>query len=107
MPRAKSICLVAGCTSSTARSGRCEKHAPPKRIWRPSARNANRPGDFHRRRALVLARDRFTCQCCGSRQDLEVDHLVPVARGGTWELSNLWVLCRSCHYQKTYFEDRA
>ncbi|RLV10219.1 HNH endonuclease [Streptomyces griseocarneus] len=107
MPRAKSICMTVGCTSVTVRSGRCEKHAPPKRGWGRSARNSSRPGDWNRRRALVLARDRFTCQRCGARADLEVDHIVPVARGGTWELDNLWVLCRSCHRRKTYFEDRA
>ncbi|WP_275126672.1 HNH endonuclease [Streptomyces sp. UNOB3_S3] len=99
--------MSVGCTSVTVRAGRCERHAPPKRTWRPSARNRNRPGDFHKRRAAVLARDRFTCQRCGSRSDLEVDHRVPVAQSGTWELANLWVLCQQCHYQKTYFEDRA
>ncbi|GAA0455712.1 hypothetical protein GCM10009544_18050 [Streptomyces stramineus] len=106
MPRAKSICMSAGCTSVTVRSGRCETHAPPKRGWQTSARNANRPGDFHKRRALVLARDRFTCQRCGSRNDLEVDHLIPVAKGGTWDVANLWVLCHDCHWRKTHYEDR-
>ncbi|MCF3100952.1 HNH endonuclease [Streptomyces roseoverticillatus] len=52
-----------------------------------------------------MARDRFTCQQCGSRQQLEVDHIVPVARGGTWDLRNLRTLCRSCHRLKTH-EDR-
>ncbi|UQI44645.1 HNH endonuclease [Streptomyces sp. HU2014] len=107
MPRAKSICLTARCPRVTVRAGRCETHAPPPRTWRTSARNKNRPGDFHSRRATVLARDRFTCQRCGSKTELEVDHLVPIAKGGTWELSNLWVLCATCHRQKTYYEDRA
>lgn len=106
MPRAKSICMSVGCTSVTIRSGRCESHAPPKRTWKTSARNLNRPGDFHKRRSLVLARDRFTCQRCGCRTELEVDHLIPIAKGGTWDLSNLWVLCRDCHRRKTYYEDR-
>ncbi|MFD7015905.1 HNH endonuclease [Streptomyces sp. NPDC059928] len=106
MPRAKSICMSVGCTSVTVRSGRCEAHAPAKRNWRTSARNLNRPGDANKRRSLVLARDRFTCQRCGSRERLEVDHLVPVSRGGTWDLSNLWVLCCECHRRKTYYEDR-
>ncbi|WP_198427394.1 HNH endonuclease [Streptomyces buecherae] len=106
MPRARSVCLVVGCTAVTARSGRCEEHAPPKRGWASSARNRNRPGDFHKRRAMVLARDRFACQRCGSASELEVDHLVPVSKGGTWDLTNLWVLCRDCHRRKTYFEDR-
>ncbi|MFH8346774.1 HNH endonuclease [Streptomyces sp. NPDC018045] len=98
--------MSAGCTSVTVRSGRCETHAPPPRRWGTSARNQNRPGDFHKRRALVLARDRFTCQRCGSKTELEVDHLTPVSKGGSWELSNLWVLCRDCHRRKTLCEDR-
>ncbi|GGW89389.1 hypothetical protein GCM10010341_07730 [Streptomyces noursei] len=55
----------------------------------------------------MLARDRFACQSCGSRTELEVDHIVSVSRGGSWELDNLWVLCRTCHRKKTYFYDRA
>ncbi|MEU5187008.1 HNH endonuclease signature motif containing protein [Streptomyces klenkii] len=106
MPRAKSICMSVGCTSVTVRAGRCETHAPPPRQWQTSARNRSRPGDFHKRRATVLARDRFTCQRCGARSELEVDHRKPIARGGTWELSNLWVLCRPCHRHKTHVEDR-
>ncbi|MFD0384467.1 HNH endonuclease [Streptomyces stramineus] len=54
----------------------------------------------------MLARDRFTCQRCGSRNDLEVDHLIPVAKGGTWDVANLWVLCHDCHWRKTHYEDR-
>ncbi|MFF4557178.1 HNH endonuclease [Streptomyces sp. NPDC001422] len=107
MPRAKSICLFAGCLSITVRDGRCDEHQLRKSWDRTSARNRDRPRDWTRRRARVLARDRFTCQKCGARTDLEVDHLVPVARGGSWELSNLWVLCRPCHRSKTYGEDRA
>ncbi|MFI0968064.1 HNH endonuclease [Streptomyces sp. NPDC021080] len=69
-----------------------------------AARNASRPSDWTRRRARALARDRFTCRQCGAREHLEVDHIVPVARGGSWDLDNLWVLCASCHKFKTYTE---
>ncbi|MET8702723.1 HNH endonuclease [Kitasatospora sp. NPDC004723] len=89
------------------RDGRCADHQV-RRSWdRPSARNATRPSDWGSRRARVLARDKFRCQRCGARERLEVDHLVPVARGGSWEPSNLWTLCRPCHKTKTYREDRA
>ncbi|MFG3582574.1 HNH endonuclease [Streptomyces sp. NPDC047990] len=107
MPRAKSICLHAGCLFTTVRDGRCADHQLRKSWDRTSARNANRPKDWSRRRARALARDRFTCQRCGAREELEVDHLIPVARGGSWELSNLWVLCRGCHRNKTYGEDKS
>ncbi|WKK23045.1 HNH endonuclease signature motif containing protein [Streptomyces olivoreticuli] len=106
IPRAKQICLVAGCTSVTQRAGRCPSHQRPHN-WSTnvSARNRNRPGDAASRRSRALARDRFACQRCGSRQQLEVDHIRPVARGGTWALENLRTLCKPCHRNKTS-EDR-
>ncbi|WP_079053790.1 HNH endonuclease signature motif containing protein [Streptomyces graminilatus] len=104
MPRAKSICLRTGCLSTTVRDGRCADHQV-RRSWdRVSARNASRPADWSKRRARVLTRDRFRCQLCGAREQLEVDHIVPVARGGSWEPDNLWVLCKPCHKRKTYSE---
>ncbi|MGJ3559618.1 HNH endonuclease [Streptomyces sp. INA 01156] len=106
MPRAASICLETGCLSKTVRDGRCGTHQLRKSWSRTSARNSSRPRDWAKRRTRTLARDRFTCRQCGAREHLEVDHIVPVARGGSWELENLWVLCRSCHRRKTYDERR-
>lgn len=41
------------------------------------------------------------CQICGqSVIDFEVDHIIPVARGGTTGIFNLQLLCRSCNRQK-------
>ncbi|MFE9455970.1 HNH endonuclease [Streptomyces californicus] len=54
----------------------------------------------------MLARDRFQCRACGGRTDLEIDHIVPVSRGGSWDPDNLWTLCRPCHRAKTYGADR-
>jgi len=34
----------------------------------------------------------------------EVDHIVPLARGGTHDLANLQPLCKSCHSKKTMRE---
>ena len=45
----------------------------------------------------VYMRDGGICRNCGSNHDVEVDHIVPVARGGTNEISNLRLLCRSCN----------
>lgn len=33
--------------------------------------------------------------------NLEVDHRVPLWRGGTNDTDNLWLLCRGCHKRKT------
>ena len=48
----------------------------------------------------VWERDNFTCQDCGSRKKLEVDHIYPESKGGVLELSNLQTLCKSCNSSK-------
>ena len=51
----------------------------------------------------VFKRDAFKCQYCGrSAPDviLEVDHIKPVASGGTNELINLVTSCRDCNRGK-------
>lgn len=41
------------------------------------------------------------CTACGSRNQLEVDHIVPVSRGGDEEdINNLQLLCKSCNAAK-------
>lgn len=37
------------------------------------------------------------CECCYATNDLTLDHKIPVAIGGTNEMSNLGILCRSCN----------
>ena len=56
-------------------------------------------------RYVVFARDQFTCVSCGRSANrdsvrLEVDHKIPVSRGGTSELSNLQTLCIDCNRGK-------
>jgi hypothetical protein len=54
----------------------------------------------------VLERDNFTCQRCGSRRYLSVDHIKPESRGGTIEMSNLQTLCKPCNSAKGNKEER-
>jgi len=45
----------------------------------------------------------WTCQLCGkqlSPQDVTMDHIVPISRGGTNDLYNLQPLCMSCNAKK-------
>ncbi|MFE9660322.1 HNH endonuclease [Streptomyces sp. NPDC005955] len=107
LPRAASICMESGCTSRTVRNGRCVDHAPGERPWsRTSARNELRRSAARRLwdrrvRPRALVRDSFTCVRCGAREDLEVDHVRPIAQGGTWDLDNAQTLCRGCHAEKS------
>ena len=51
----------------------------------------------------VLERDRWRCRSCGvtsANARLEVDHILPVARGGRNDLANLQTLCETCNAGK-------
>lgn len=57
--------------------------------------------EWYRIRKVVFDRDNYTCQYCGKRGCmLEVDHVIPFSKGGSYELSNLVTACRKCNRQK-------
>jgi len=51
-------------------------------------------------RATVLVRDGGRCRRCRRSVNLEMDHIVPVSKGGKTEETNLQVLCRRCNRAK-------
>lgn len=49
----------------------------------------------------VFARDHYTCQYCHrSGVEIEIDHKIPVAQGGSNEMSNLVTACVECNRGK-------
>jgi len=48
----------------------------------------------------VFLRDRFSCQYCGSKEDLTFDHLVPRSRGGQTRWDNVVTACAPCNLAK-------
>lgn len=48
----------------------------------------------------IYARDNYQCVKCGSTDDLEIDHIYPISKGGKSELNNLQTLCHRCNYLK-------
>lgn len=52
-------------------------------------------------RKNIYRRDLFTCQYCGSENDLTIDHILPVSRGGTWSWENLVTACNECNWRKS------
>jgi len=54
---------------------------------------------WRKTRAQILSRDNNECQYCGA-QATTVDHVIPVAKGGTDESSNLAAACNRCNYSK-------
>jgi hypothetical protein len=52
-------------------------------------------------RREVWRRDEGKCARCGSRDKLEYDHIVPVAKGGSNTARNIELLCESCNRSKS------
>jgi 5-methylcytosine-specific restriction endonuclease McrA len=54
-------------------------------------------------RQNLLLRDKYQCQYCGKRPnlvELNLDHVMPRARGGKDSWENLVVSCRPCNLKK-------
>lgn len=52
-------------------------------------------------RGFIFERDNYLCVYCGDGEGpLEVDHIHPVAKGGTDALENLCCSCRTCNRSK-------
>ncbi len=51
-------------------------------------------------REALLAEAGYRCVWCESTERLEIDHKIPISRGGTGDRDNLQVLCRSCNRKK-------
>jgi 5-methylcytosine-specific restriction endonuclease McrA len=52
---------------------------------------------YERLRELVLRRDGWRCQCCGTKTNLEVHHKEFRSRGGLDSEENLITVCAGCH----------
>jgi holliday junction DNA helicase RuvB len=52
-------------------------------------------------RREVWRRDGGKCVKCGSRENLEYDHIIPVAKGGSNTARNIELLCEACNRAKS------
>jgi 5-methylcytosine-specific restriction enzyme A len=51
-------------------------------------------------RSYVFDRDGHQCRICGATENLAIDHIIPLAQGGTNDISNFQTLCQSCNSRK-------
>jgi hypothetical protein len=66
----------------------------------PTAQGYQRKDGYRRHRTKVFERDGHQCVYCGSTEDLELDHVVPVNRGGSNSIDNLATCCKTCNSRK-------
>jgi 5-methylcytosine-specific restriction endonuclease McrA len=48
----------------------------------------------------VFLRDKFSCQYCGSKNELTFDHLLPRSKGGKTDWDNVVTACSNCNVKK-------
>lgn len=59
-------------------------------------------------RQYIYQRDNYQCQRCGQTQTettLNIDHIIPLAKGGSNDMSNLQTLCQTCNQNKKHHLD--
>lgn len=109
-PKAKRPCRSPMCPGKTqSKHGYCDDHAHLATGWiNPARGTAEQRGydwAWRKKRAYVLERDRYLCQCddCkGCRLPAsEVDHVTPKHLGGTDDYDNLAAINEDCHKLKT------
>ncbi|WP_145235528.1 HNH endonuclease [Urbifossiella limnaea] len=52
-------------------------------------------------RSEVWRRDKGCCVQCGTKQNLQFDHIIPVSQGGATTVANLQLLCQPCNGAKS------
>ncbi len=107
--RAPSRCTDPTCSEMATKAGRCADHQRPPWQGRPSSQeryglSGSAQQTLHQR---ILARDRGICYVCERSGATEVDHIIPIWKGGAkTDPSNLAAICASpCHQEKSKREN--
>jgi 5-methylcytosine-specific restriction endonuclease McrA len=76
-------------------------------------KNKNDKKKIHKRnvssltKKMIASNQEWKCGSCNQTLDYtyEIDHHIPLFKGGSNEVSNLIALCRNCHGKKTLLEN--
>ena len=71
-------------------------------IWNSLCR-VERGKVSNKMRFSIYERDGYRCRCCGVSEEyapLEIDHIIPISKGGKSTYENLQTLCHKCNCEK-------
>lgn len=54
-------------------------------------------------RDAIFKRDEYACLRCGCKEDLTIDHIIPLSLGGLNKVGNFQTLCNPCNNEKGSF----
>lgn len=107
--RTRTFCPHCNSVVPAGKTCPCRNRDARRRATEPW-REAYRDPEYQRNRQTVIARQHGRCKDCGKvcaewngerwvtrRLGGEVDHEVPLARGGANDAANLALRCQSCH----------
>ena len=83
-------------------SDKCGKFYNDREIWDALCR-VERAKVTNKMRFSIYKRDGYRCRICGrsgTSNNLEIDHIKPIAKGGKSTYSNLQTLCHRCNARK-------
>ena len=84
-----------------------EGAAPPPKLSVAEKARTKRPYLSPFTKQKVASDQKWRCKGCGRRLEAgfyDIDHSVPLSRGGSNDVSNLAALCRACHISKSAME---
>ncbi|GAA3940556.1 HNH endonuclease [Hymenobacter algoricola] len=58
------------------------------------------PAERFRLKQEVIRDAGHRCQVCGTGDNLTLDHIIPLSKGGGWHRANLQCLCNDCNQAK-------
>ena len=110
MPRApRPGCRQPGCPEISEDGSFCRSHRVEagRQAYKDkgSRRERGYPANWEKLRKLILARDPL-CMAGHDALSTQVDHILPLERGGMNHDTNLQGLCKPCHSAKTQIEQR-
>ena len=103
----RAVVLVLKSKAEIVDRGRRELHSERATMARPTVIRlvtyVSVPRARHSRRITrraVFARDNWTCQYCGAKTTLTVDHVLPRSKGGPSSWDNIVASCAPCNRRK-------